>query len=151
MQVKNCQWAKKLSPLSSYKEHRVLKVFKNLLILSVMIGWLSVGVSCSVTQSQQTSPTVTLSAMLKTAEVGNWEKYVDEYYGEQHKFQSPSDREALISRFRERWGNQVIAGLKEASQVEPELSEDGKKAIFQLSNGEFILYKNEQGDWTFHL
>ncbi len=89
--------------------------------------------------------------MLEAAEAGNWEKYVDEYYGEQHKFKSPSDRDKLVSRFREQWSSEVIAGLKEASQVEPELSEDGTKARFKLSNGELILYKNEQGNWTFHL
>ncbi len=151
MPVKNCHWIKQLPSLYLYKKPRIFRCFKNLLFISVIILSLSVGVSCSLTQAQEILPTDTLSEMLKTAEEGNWEKYVDEYYGEQHKFESPSDREALISRFRERWSNQVIAGLKEASQVEPELSEDGKKAIFQLNNGKFILYKNEQGDWMFHL
>ena len=117
----------------------------------VVVASVSLGFGCSRSQSQSTSPTATLSAMLESAEDGDWEKYVDDYYGEQHKFKSPSDRDKLVSRFRDKWGSQVIAGLKEASQVEPELSEDGTKAIFQLSNGEFILYKNEQGNWTFHL
>ena len=126
------------------------KVLKHLLVLLVVAS-VSLGFGCSRSQSQSTSPTATLSAMLESAEDGDWEKYVDEYYGEQHKFKSPSDRDKLVSRFRDKWGSQVIAGLKEASQVEPELSEDGTKAVFQLSNGEFILYKNEQGNWTFHL
>ncbi len=126
------------------------KVLKHLIILSVVAS-VSLGFGCSQGQSQSTSPTATLSAMLEAAEDGDWEKYVDEYYGEQHKFKSPSDRDKLVSRFRDKWGSQVIAGLKEASQVEPEFSEDGTQAIFQLSNGEFILYKNEQGNWTFHL
>ena len=72
----------------------------------------------------------TLSAMLEAAEAGDWEKYVDEFYGEQHKFRSSSDRDKLVLRFREKWGSKVIAGLKEATQVEPYLSGDGSKAIF---------------------
>ena len=93
----------------------------------------------------------TLSAMLKAAEAGNWEKYVDEFYGEQHKFRSSKDRDSLVARFRQKWGSRVIPGLREAAQVKPELSGDGTKAIFQLKQGKFILYKNEKGKWTFHL
>ncbi|CCQ90379.1 exported hypothetical protein [Nitrospina gracilis 3/211] len=93
----------------------------------------------------------TLSTMLRVAEAGDWERYVDEFYGEQHKFRSSSDREKLILRFRAKWGSKVIAGLREASRVKPHLSKDGSKAIFQLKNGKFILYKNEKGDWMFHL
>ena len=126
------------------------KVLIHLVILLVVAS-VPVGFGCSRSQSQSISPTATLYSMLEAAETGNWETYVDEYYGEQHKYKSPSDRDKLVSRFRDKWGSQVIAGLKEASQVEPVLTEDGTQAIFQLSNGEFILYKNEQGDWTFHL
>ena len=126
------------------------KVLIHLVILLVVAS-VPVGFGCSRSQSQSISPTATLYSMLEAAEAGNWEKYVDEYYGEQHKFKSPSDRDKLVSRFREKWGSQIIAGLKEASQVEPELSEDGTQARFHLSNGDFILYKNEQGNWTFHL
>lgn len=93
----------------------------------------------------------TLSAMLGAAETGNWEKYVDDFYGEQHKFRSSADRDKLILRFKEKWGSRVIPGLREASKVKPYLSEDGRKAIFQLKNGKFILYKNEKGKWMFHL
>ncbi len=93
----------------------------------------------------------TLSAMLKAAEAGNWEKYVDDYYGEQHKFRSSKDRDSLVARFRQKWGSKVIHGLRKAAQVKPELSGDGTKAIFQLKQGKFILYKNEKGKWTFHL
>ena len=93
----------------------------------------------------------TLSAMLKSAEAGNWGKYVDDYYGEQHKFRSSKDRDSLVARFRQKWGSKVIPGLREAAKVKPELSGDGTKAIFQLKKGKFILYKNEKGKWTFHL
>ena len=127
------------------------KVLVHLMVSLVVVASASLGFGCSRSQSQSTSPTGTLSSMLEAAEDGDWEKYVDDYYGEQHKFKSSSDRDKLVSRFREKWGIQVIAGLKEASQVEPELSEDGTQAIFQLSNGEFILYKSEEGNWTFHL
>ena len=88
------------------------KVLKHLVILLVVASG-SLGFGCSQSQSQSTSPTATLYSMLKAAEAGNWEKYVDEYYGEQHKFKSPSDRDKLVSRFREKWGSEIIAGLKE--------------------------------------
>ncbi len=123
----------------------------HLVISLVLVVSVSLGTGCSQNPSQSTSPTETLSAMLELASEGNWEKYIDEYYGEQHKFKSPSDREQLVSRFREKWGSKVIVGLKEASQVEPELSQDENQARFKLSQGELILYKNEQGKWTFHL
>lgn len=100
-------------------------------------------------QSRNISPSATVSAMLSATVAGNWEKYVDEFYGEQHKFRSTLDRDGLVLRFREKWGNKVIVALKEASQVKPKLS--GDKAIFQLKNGDFILYKNAQGNWMFHL
>ena len=57
----------------------------------------------------------------------------------------------LVSLFREKWGNEVIASLKEVSEIKPELSKDGTLARFQLSDGELMLYKNEQVNWTFHL
>jgi hypothetical protein len=93
----------------------------------------------------------TLSAMIKAAQAGNWEKYIDEFYGEQHKFRSSADRDSLVSRFKNKWGSKVVPGLKEAAKVKPKLSKDGTKAIFKLKNGDFILYKNKQGQWTFHL
>ncbi len=126
-------------------------VLKQFFVLLFVVISISLGFGCSQSESQTTLPTATLSAMLEAAEAGNWEEYVDEYYGEQHKFKSPSDRDKLVSLFREQWGTQVITGLKEASQVKPELSEDGTQASFQLSDGEYILYQNEQGNWTFHL
>ena len=149
MPLKNC-------PQSKQKSTRLFLSrgslgLKQLVIWLVLLGSVTLGMGCSQKQTQATSPTETLSAMLEVAEAGNWEKYIDEYYGEQHKFKSPSEREQVVSRFREKWGSKVIVGLKEASQVEPELSEDGNQARFKLREGEFILYKNEQGKWTFHL
>ena len=97
------------------------------------------------------SPKKTLLKMLRAAESGDWETYVDDYYGEQHKFRSPADRDKLISRYREKWGKKVIPGLREASRVEPKLSADGNQAIFKIKEGDFILYKDKDGYWMFHL
>lgn len=97
------------------------------------------------------SPKDTLSKMISAAEAGDWESYVDDYYGEQHKFRSSADRDKLVSRFREKWGSKVIPGLREASRVEPHLSTDGNKAIFKMKQGDFILYKSKDGYWMFHL
>ncbi len=88
------------------------KVLVHLMVSLVVVASASLGFGCSRSQSQSTLPTGTLSSMLEAAEDGDWEKYVDDYYGEQHKFKSSSDRDKLVSRFREKWGIQVIAGLK---------------------------------------
>ncbi len=119
------------------------------IVLLFVAFLLALGVSQS--QSASASPKATLSAMLRAAEAGNWGKYVDDFYGEQHKFRSSADRDKLVLRFRNKWGSKVIPGLKEASKVKPTLSKDGSKSIFQLKKGQFILYKNKQGKWTFHL
>ena len=129
----------------------------NLVTIRILVFLTFIFLTCPFTiyansESEGLSRSVaTLSAMLEAAEAGNWEKYVDGFYGEQHKFRSSSDRDNLVLRFKEKWGSKVISGLREASQVEPYLSEDGSKAIFQLTNGKFILYKNEKGNWMFHL
>lgn len=93
----------------------------------------------------------TVIAMLEVAEAGNWETYVDTYYGEQDKFRDASDREKLVERFRTQWGPQTIEGLKKAKNVTPTLSEDGQRAIFTLDEGQFILHLDSDGNWTFHL
>lgn len=91
----------------------------------------------------------TLSKMLAAATEGDWEAYV-EYYGEQDKFRSPADRDALVKRFKEKWGEKVVEGLSRA--VEFPVQIDGDKAMFQDGeNTLFILHRNETGDWTFHL
>ncbi len=58
------------------------KVLIHLFISVVVLASVSLGFGCSQGQSQSTSPTEILSAMLEAAEDGDWEKYVDEYYGE---------------------------------------------------------------------
>jgi len=91
----------------------------------------------------------TLSKMLAAAKEGDWDGYV-EYYGEQDKFRSPADRDTLVTRFKEKWGEQVVEGLSRA--VEFPVQIDGDKAMFQDGeNTLFMLYRNETGDWTFHL
>lgn len=126
----------------------IRRCFVAFLVIAVSI---SLGLGCSQDQGQQLSPSETVSEMLEAAKAGNWEKYVDAFYGEQHKFKSSSDRDLVVSRFREKWGDKVIEALEEVSRVEPQLSEDGRTATFRLKNGDFKLYKNEQGNWTFHL
>ena len=125
----------------------------NLMTIRVLVflSCIFIVMPSTIYANSKSDAVATLSAMLKAAQAGNWEKYVDDYYGEQHKFRSSADRDGLVSRFKNKWGSRVIPGLKEAAKVKPELSKDGKKAIFKLKNGDFILYKNDQGKWTFHL
>lgn len=89
--------------------------------------------------------------LLELAEAGDWETYVDDYYGEIHKFKDQGDRTALVSRFREDWGGQVIEALRQVKEIDPQLSADGTEAVFELGDGGFTLYKDETGNWKFHL
>ena len=125
------------------------KRINNSLVIGILFGFLFQ--VASVVQAGNASPEETLATMLRLAQAGDWESYVDKYYGEQHKFRSPSDRDKLVSRYKKKWGSRVIAGLKEASGVKPKISRDGTRAVFQLKKGAFILYKNKQGNWTYHL
>lgn len=97
------------------------------------------------------SPEETVQAMLEAAQAGDWESYVDDFYGEQDKFGSDADRDALIARFRDRWGSDVLPALEAASQIEPTLSEDGERAVFTLESGDFTLHRSADGSWGFHL
>lgn len=93
--------------------------------------------------------TETLRNMLEVATQGDWEAYVD-FYGEQHKFSSSADRDALVKRFEEKWGEKVVEGLNRA--VEFPVQIDGDKAEFRDGDDTvFMLYRHESGDWTFHL
>ena len=92
----------------------------------------------------------TLNRMLEVATKGDWKAYVDHHYGEQHKFRSPADRDALVRRFEEKWGKKLVPGLSRAAKLPVQI--DGDKAVF--SDGDdavFILHRSESGDWKFHL
>jgi hypothetical protein len=131
--------------------------FGLVLIATAMIG-------CGSTEIAQTEPsapavesprseediaTETLRKMLEAATQGDWDAYV-EFYGEQHKFSSPADRDGLVKRFEEKWAEKVVEGLNRA--VEFPVQIDGDKAEFRDGDDTvFILYRSEDGDWTFHL
>jgi hypothetical protein len=97
-------------------------------------------------------PGQTAARMLALAEAGDWAAYVDDYYGETHKFRSDGDRRQLIERYETRWGGQVVALLRQAAAMEPQLSDDGAQAFFDFGNGQrFTLYREPDGSWKFHL
>ena len=76
----------------------------------------------------------------------------DDFYGEAHKFRSDSDRDMLVDRLRNKWGSKVVESLQKVKGIEPTLSDDGKQAVFEIDSGNsFTLYKDEQGNWKFHL
>ena len=107
-------------------------------------------VSAESIKSDEDIAAETLNRMLKVARKGNWEAYVDDYYGEQRKFRSPADRNALVQRFEEKWGETIVQGLSRAAELPVQIEAD--KAIFL--DGEdtvFILHRSESGDWKFHL
>ncbi len=101
-------------------------------------------------RSDEESAVETLNRMLEVATQDDWEAYVDHHYGEQHKFRSPADRDALVRRFEEKWGEKLVQGLSRAAKLPVQI--DGDKAVF--SDGDdtvFILHRSESGDWKFHL
>ena len=97
------------------------------------------------------TPEGTVARLLQLAEAGEWEVYVDDYYGEAYKFNDDGDRTSLVTRFREDWSEQVIDALRKAKDVSPQLSSDGLEAVFEMEGGTFILYNDGNGGWKFHL
>jgi len=94
-------------------------------------------------------PSIVLDRMLAHARAGDWSGYVS-FYGESAKFSSAEDRDALVSRFEERWGAEVLTALERADAVTPVL--DGNRAVFRDgAEDAFILYRSENGHWGFHL
>ena len=92
----------------------------------------------------------TLNRMLEVATQGDWEAYVDHHYGEQQKFRSPADRDALVRRFEEKWGERLVQGLSRAAKLPVQI--DGDKAVFLDGDDTvFILHRSEGGGWKFHL
>jgi len=69
------------------------------------------------------------------------------------KFISLKIKETALRWFLgfENWGGQVIEALRQVKEIDPRLSADGTEAVFELGDGGFTLYKDETGNWKFHL
>ena len=108
-----------------------------------------VAASSTVASDKETA-VAAVKKMLALAESGDWDTYVDRYYGETQKFGSPDERRALILRFEQHWGSRVLAALRRASEIKPVIQ--GGKAVFKDGDKEvFALQKDKSGRWTFHL
>ena len=95
----------------------------------------------------------TLARLIELARAGDWETYVDDFYGESYKFEGMTERrDAVVARFRDKWADKVVAGFVPLEGKVAEIVEDGKKAVFSI-DGEpvFMLYLSDDGRWTFHL
>ena len=103
-----------------------------------------------VSRSDEDVASETLQQMLDAAERGDWESYVDAHYGEQHKFRSPADRDALVKRFADKWGEKLLPGLSRAATLPVRIEAD--QAMFQDGDDTvFVLYRGDAGEWKFHL
>jgi hypothetical protein len=92
----------------------------------------------------------TLNQMLDDATKGDWQSYVDHHYGEQHKFRSTADRDALVKRFEEKCGVQLVEGLSRAAKLPVHI--DGDTATFSEGDDTvFVLHRSADGGWKFHL
>jgi len=100
--------------------------------------------------SDEDAAKATIVGMLKLAEAGEWTKYVNEYYGELDKNNSPDGVARLAKRYEEKYGPKLIAVLKQASTLTPTI--DGDKAVFAVDGQPiYILHRGDGGKWTFHL
>ena len=88
--------------------------------------------------------------MLTLAQAGEWEQFIDEYYGEAAKIPGDAQKQSLIDRFANGWGEKLIPVLEQASEIMPDLEDD--KALFRV-DGETIytLHLDNEGKWGFHL
>lgn len=98
-----------------------------------------------------TTPQDALSTMLSLAQAGNWGQFVDEFYGEQSKFSGPADRDALVRRFEDAWGDRTLDGLRRASDLEPQITDDGRAEFSDGTSPVLVLYPDGHGGWCFHL
>ena len=93
------------------------------------------------------TPAEAITGMLALAEAGQWEHYVERYYGEQKKMTEPAKQIKQVAKKLEALSAQIIGKLKGCIGIEPTLSEEGTKATYP--NG-LMLYKGD-GIWGFHL
>lgn len=134
------------------------RTYVSLLMLSIAIVLPGCGgdntVPDSPTETANTlSPEETVARLIELAKTGDWETYVDDYYGESHKFEGLAERrEAVIARFRDKWATDVLEGLEALDEGKATISDDGKKAVF-MKDGvpSFNLFLSDDGRWTFHL
>ena len=107
--------------------------------------------SVTASMKDQEAAIAALAAMLDLAEAGEWGAYVDDFYGETHKFGGPEDRDALVERFEKRWGVKVVEALRQATGLTPTIDANGR-AVFATDDGPvYMLYRHDDGRWTFHL
>jgi hypothetical protein len=106
----------------------------------------------ATTATQTPGPKQTAARMLALAEAGDWATYVDDFYGETHKFRDDGDRRQLIERYENKWGELVVGLLRQVVTMEPQVNDDGSQAHFDFGNGQrFTLYREVGGRWKFHL
>ena len=97
------------------------------------------------------TPVQTASSMLAAAEADDWETFVHCFYDELYKAATPAQVDMVVSRFRERWSDETISGLRVVVTMEPQMSDDGRRAEFRLDDGIFTLHRTEGGGWKFRL
>lgn len=115
-------------------------------------GTPKVSVTADVEPAQSPTPESTLATLIDLAEAGDWEAYVDDYYGESHKLTDQAKRDQVVARFRDRWSEEVVTTLHAIADVEPTYEQDGMIAVFPVDESRnFKLYKQDDGTWKYHL
>ena len=93
----------------------------------------------------------TITSMLTLAEAGDWAGYVGQFYGESHKFAGPEDQARLVERFETRWGEQIVPMLNKIAPLTPTIDGQGRALFVEDGKTVFVLYRHEDGRWTFRL
>ncbi len=129
-------------------------MIRTALVLATLVSLALIGCREDVASPYQRGPgpKKTVIRMLALAEAGNWSAYVDDFYGETEKFRDDRDRWQLIERFEGKWGEHVVTVLRDVTRIEPQLSDDNDRAIFDLGRGrQFTQYLGTDRHWKFQL
>ncbi len=107
--------------------------------------------TASVPSSDSQAARDAIASMLKLAEAGDWATYVDQFYGESHKFGGPEDQAKLVNRFETSWGEKILPALRVVTTLTPTIDAEGRAVFTRDGATIYMLYKHKDGRWTFHL
>lgn len=102
------------------------------------------------------TPADALRAIIALYQARDFDRLVRTRYAEIGKAENDQQVQALIDRFTSRYADdsmleRAVAAYRAALAVEPEISDDGAVATFNLERGFIRLSKMADGRWGFHL
>jgi hypothetical protein len=100
------------------------------------------------------TPREALLELIGYDEAGNFDGLIRTRYSEIAKAKTDAQVQTLVAQFSRRFGDknalaQAIQTYKSALEIEPEISEDGPLAIYNLEQGTVVLSRMPNGMWGF--